>query len=407
VLLLPLGPDQAVAQVTPDAANAMQDPVKHAWDLFMVLNHPAQPIDQSRGEPDWSKSIGDPGRVVWETWKLARTEVFLANGCRPPAWDDFSLDETLTAGVSTKTFELPKSLVIQNLAAGAEVTDAFSVEVARNLLHADLPDGLFGLGGGETRMNRATFEFIVNNPAGYELYNWDGQEEFYEAFAAGQVDKLSFPTDSIEVKAMWTLLTDDENQAGVGNRYYLSTGQDGQTYKLGALHIITKDVPKWFWATFRHKEGPAPLLPSVGEAGRPDALTSTIWENYELSGTQTDYVDEIGQATLLSDPMIENGFEASSCISCHALSTIGKREPATSALPSTISFVNTDGHLVSPGRGVTGTAIGVPIGSPNPGWFREPTGFFGPNVQRADYAQMDFLWSMPFRAQRKAATCPN
>jgi hypothetical protein len=66
---------------------ALNQPDKFAWDLFTKINHPAD-LNASRGTPDLTKRLGEPGPAVWETWKLARTEVFLENGCKLPNWDD-------------------------------------------------------------------------------------------------------------------------------------------------------------------------------------------------------------------------------------------------------------------------------------------------------------------------------
>lgn len=399
IIALVLTTSSAAAQVNPNPINAMQKPSQHAWDLFLLVNHPARDPRSGRGEYDPSKKIGAEGLTVWETWKLARTEVFLDKGCRPPPWSDTSLDITLTASaVGRKSFDLPKPTVFRALLAGATPSEAVDRFAVNRILKADIPDGLFGVGGGETRMNRATFEFIVNNPFKYELYNVEGQEAFYEDLAAGKAKPLSFPVDAMEVKAMWTPLSDEERRAGREKRYHLSTGQDGKEYKLVSLHILTKDVPKWFWATFRQVDGPTPEIPSVDNFGRPTILNGTKWEFYELSGTQTDFTDEIGRPILLSDPHIEDGFQNSSCITCHALASIGRRRPATAGgmpPPNNINFAIP-----------LGLPLGMPVGTPNPNWFFEPRGFRDAIMHR-DYAQLDFLWSLPFRAKRKSQDCPN
>jgi hypothetical protein len=64
---------------------ALNNPDKFAWDLFIAINHPAD-LNAERGTPDRSKKLGDPGPTVWETWKLARTEIYLPNACKPAAW---------------------------------------------------------------------------------------------------------------------------------------------------------------------------------------------------------------------------------------------------------------------------------------------------------------------------------
>ena len=61
---------------------ALDNPSKHAWDLFLYLNHPAlDPKLGQRGAPDLSKPMGAPGTTtVWETWRAATPEVFREMG---------------------------------------------------------------------------------------------------------------------------------------------------------------------------------------------------------------------------------------------------------------------------------------------------------------------------------------
>lgn len=74
----------------------------------MALNHPAMPLRAGGGLPDTSKSVGEPGLTIWETWKNAGTEVFLEDGRKPPEWNGYSLDEVYTlleSASSTHLFE--------------------------------------------------------------------------------------------------------------------------------------------------------------------------------------------------------------------------------------------------------------------------------------------------------------
>src|SRR5262245_3031509 len=101
-------------EIVPTRTDAMDNPSKHAWELFMLLNHPAKdPKAHGRGVQDWSVPIGSPGTTVtWETWRLASTEVFLEKGKKPPEWDDMSLPGSPVNG---KVPEVPKSLALSQL----------------------------------------------------------------------------------------------------------------------------------------------------------------------------------------------------------------------------------------------------------------------------------------------------
>jgi hypothetical protein len=371
----------AVGQ-TLNPIDAMNNPSKHAWDLFVMLSQPAlDPQKSGRGIPDSSKRIGDNGMTVWETWKYGG-EVFLKNGSRPPNWDDLS---TPGSPIRPKVFDVPKSMLIEAIHRGMSIEDAMN---PMKLLDVER-DGVFTKGGGETRMNKATFDFILDN----KLYNIEGQEQLFTKVSSGMQKPLSFPTNSIEIKAMWIPLSaDDLKPGGKGAHFHQAKDANNVTYGLVALHIITKEVPNWFWCTFRQTEGPAPQIPSVDTFGRPSALNGTKWAFYELSGTQTDFVNSIGRSELLSDPHIEAGFERSSCISCHALSSIGA--PGNLPFGDRLAFVNLP-SLPPQGTNDLGD-LGTPIGSPRSSMFIDLSG-------KQKYIQLDFVFSLHFRARRATA----
>lgn len=289
-------PALAQTALPPNTADAMNAPHKHAWDLFLALNHPAD-TSQVRGTADLTKKIGDPGIVVWETWKLARTEVFLDPATQPEAWETAAVD-------AAKIVDPPKSAVLfSELLRGAGGTGV--------QLDPGEPTN-------ETRMNKATFDFIRDN----DLYSIEGQEEFMQAkLALGE--RLSFPVEAIEAKGSWRKFTPAEETPAISGRYYTHRDETGVLWGLATLHILTKEVPNWFWTSFRQVDGPVPAFPQPDPVGRPAVLAGTVWENYELSGVQTEFVDATGRPIILSDPIIEGGFERSSCMSCHAHAAIG------------------------------------------------------------------------------------
>jgi hypothetical protein len=390
-----------VAQAQPVRENAINNPHRHAWDLFLALNHPAIDPKVSRGAPDLTKKIGDTGITVWETWKHAGREVFLPDGSKPAPWEQFPDD-----AVEAKAFDVTKPVLLRALSEGMAVDDlrAFNQSQFKAFLsdpgHLDPGEGQFDpanfSGGGETRMNKATFDFIISDEN--QLYNIDGQESFLQDVIAGRRQVMSFPLDSIEVKAMWLPLTDEDVSSGRDKRYHVGRDKDGKQYGLVALHIITKDIPNWFWASFHHIDGKVGLIPPQDTVGRPDALKGTKWEYYALTGTQTDFVDSTGRATLLSDPHIENGFERSSCITCHAQATIGVRQPGSSGanrLPVfQIQRTNPDFLRQPSGFGLPSNHAG--IGIPFPDQYFDARGSIR-------YIQLDFLYSLHIRASRKTA----
>jgi len=53
--------------------------------------------------------------------------------------------------------------------------------------------------------------------------------------------------------------------------------------------------------------------------GQPVELAGTVWENYVLGGTQTDFTEPTGKPIPLSDHFIEFKLQESSCITHHAM----------------------------------------------------------------------------------------
>ncbi|WP_422861312.1 hypothetical protein [Flagellimonas sp. W118] len=373
--------------LNPDPINAMNNPSKHAWDLFLQVNHPAKDFKLERGVPDLNKKIGDPGIAVWETWKHAGSEVFLDNGGTPPVWEDFSLDPFLNN--KGKTLEASTSTLIKNLNEAKVGVSSFEViqNFTKTLQEFHGEDGIFGTGGGETRMNKSTFDFIVEN----ELYNTQGLYKFREDYLntpEGKREPLAFDKESIEVKAMWRGFSQDELDNNLDNRFYVATDSDGKKYGLTSLHIITKDVPNWFWCSFRQIDGKEPQIPEVDNYGPPKELKGTFWEYYKLSGTQTTFTDPKGDPSLLSDTYIEDGFEHSSCISCHSLSVVGG---PGSLLEDGGTLLFVEPHVIAAsydGR------PGQFIGTPEPEWFKNTEG-------KENLIPLDFVYSLSFRAKPK------
>jgi len=373
-----------------DTSTALNRPDEYAWRLFVALSWPADP---ARREADPDKKFGEAGMAVWESWKNSN-DVFLANGADPKPW-----------------LEQPESLI-------RDFQD-FDPMPLQQLVREQMATGDLGLQpafdpndpqGNEVRMNKATFDFIATNG----LYHLGGQEQF---FYDGK--RIDFPLAAKEVKAQWRPI----READKPKYHWAAVRRDGQTevWGLTAIHITTKDLPNWFWATFEHVDNPnlaeaEPwLLPSHDRFGCTQPpfdcnqapaevagvrLTGTKWENYRLRGTQIDFVDSTGKPTVLANSQIEQGFQlSSSCITCHATATIGPRLVDPQLNPRQVA--QRLHFFVLSSRGDIEGRVGSPppslfdlrrLGLPNlPG--ERPSRIF---------SQTDFVWSL-FRARRKPA----
>jgi hypothetical protein len=190
------------------------------------------------------------------------------------------------------------------------------------------------------------------------------------------------------------------------------------------MHIISKLVPNWTWATFEQRLNPrrcdvlgckdsfGAVVPVVqpnqqDSQGYPDCaktpaleamIQKTHWDpafvNYCLKGSQTDFTDNSGLAVRLGNSIIEGGdlsdpstsfVPTSSCMSCHGRAGWD----ATGKGPMT-----GDAGFMPDGSGPLGpidtarywtTSGGPPVFEGMPGLTRVGT-------------SADFVWSIPFCA---------
>jgi hypothetical protein len=289
--------------------------------------------------------------------------------------------------------------------------------------------------GEETRRNRTDFDFIVSN----NLFKVSGLKAAYAA-----EKPITFPVDSVEVKANWVAVDRlrefngfTGTPAEAARIYHVNTA-GGKTYALVSFHIISKLVPNWTWATWEHKDNPgrcdiigcrdtfgaqntwiASLSPTesttTSEKGlhysdctKSPALLALFakthidpaFVNYCLKGTQTDFTDTSGLATRLGNSVIEAGFvNQSSCMSCH-----GRASFDSSGHPT--SFAGSD--ILSPNLpiGDDNNTGATPIGPINPLWYwwnpKEPPSWPAFSDQTITLTRIalpaDFVWSIPFCA---------
>jgi hypothetical protein len=267
--------------------------------------------------------------------------------------------------------------------------------------------------GEEVRRNRSTFDFIKDN----KLYTREGLKAYPKM--------ISFPADSIEVKANWVPVSQlgqflANSGSPVDPRLYHvnSTSENGQQvqYALVSFHIISKMVPNWTWATFEHMNNPgrcdvlgcydtfgstpssmAPHTPDNAGKQYPNctkspALTALFaagkidpaFTNYCLKGTQIDFTDAQGVVTRLGNSVTEQGFlDSASCISCHGRAAY--------------SFVS-GGWSANRVFTFNSTPIG-PTGPLDPGqfWLYPEKDPMRPQ-DAAIFRPADFVWSLPFCA---------
>ena len=363
----PLGEEDVCSTVVPQVGAetnpAVQDPDRFAWQLFSEINAPA------------GAGPGGSGAVVWQTW-ANQADVYVANPTPddPPQWDQVSNrhQEPLRLQRFTHQHRLGDLLKLQAAHEQADAKNPCNPAPTSNQLLE------------EVRMNEDTVDYIAQN----QLWYIEGQIRAFETNFT-----VSFPTGSREIKANWVPIAEADK-----GRFHWTSSPSGQLYGLVALHVLSKDLPNWFWATFEHAANPCwgKYLAPQDDFGFPDGSTITpqlaamfdqhgldvaLWSNYRLDGAQVDFTDSTGRPILLGNSLTELGFQTTaSCMTCHSRSTVA----ADTTGPQTGRLSVFDNNNVWQGQPQSFH------GTPNPQWFWS---FAGPAPVRK-YLQLDFVWSL-------------
>jgi hypothetical protein len=351
-----------------DAAGASDE---YAWRVFVAINWPAQ-----------AGSHGSDSVTVWESWSSAN-DIFRPDGSDPGPWAPAMVGAAVS--IDSSRFEAFSARDLPNL---QRVQNGKMIPVKDPLASATRLT--------EIHMNRAGYEYIRARC----LYNTEGQLRVLDEHRT-----VEFPIGTKEVKAKWRIITEAQR-----SRYHTMTVKltDGteRLYGLTALHVVTKDLPTWFWATFEHVDNPqlpgndgwrAPSRDTFAcgrggkecnRAPRGIGLEGTVWQNYRLRGTLTSFVDSSGRPRLLANSELEAGMQATaSCITCHSRAAIG----AVQGQPVRLPIFDTSAGVGSGPASASHTADSQAdlhskrgfVGMPRPEWFEN--GRFQP---------LDFIWSM-------------
>ena len=242
-----------------------------AWRAFVALNWPSLTDSAHRGVPDRTKTPGDPGPRVWETFK-ARYELFqVGRDGRPIApkpWATYQAANPCGADVDGR------SKTLATFEAFMDFNQAGSLGVPANPLVAQ-------------NRTYTRFETRLNEPEYSALSGWSQGKNLPDQHHPAQL-----PAGSIAVKAAWRLLTAADTPA-VRARYYVVQNANvvdvaktlaarrvvcsKSDIALVGLHLVirTKHRPQGVWASFEHVDN----VPRAG-ATEPDATDAGVPYSY-------------------------------------------------------------------------------------------------------------------------------
>jgi hypothetical protein len=390
-----------------DPAMPMNQPDRFMWQIFVDVNKKA-PAQFQHTITAGGKTF-TTNSAVWETWPDdPYTFPSDPDPANPPKWPDAPLGkELLVKGKGSPGFHSAAR------ARGAS-DDNFILDT----------------GGEEIHRNRATFDYVIQNNLWYQ----QGVAAFV---ATGQ--PINFPTDSVEVKGNWVKISEAQK-----SQYHWNYDKQGVLWGLVAMHITSKAIPNWIWATFEWVDNPGrcdyigcrdcfgsipSYIPSnncppkgdcpesaVGQVYAGGSLTPALQElftragytgdwlgqylNYRLKGSQTDFTAPTGEPLLVANSVTESFFlQTASCMTCHSRAAVDNA--GNSAFPIF-------GEKVLPLQPATPGKFQIQQtthnGAPDPNWFTNYTGLGPVKI----YTQTDFVWAIPFRVKpAKTTTATN
>ncbi|MGR3278427.1 hypothetical protein ACSYAD_25355 [Acaryochloris marina NIES-2412] len=395
------------------------NPDQFAWELFAFVNQAARFQEKT-------KQGQSTNNAIWETWAddpLTFPEK--PDPSQPPQWP-----EKLSS---------PKQLRLRSKVEKSQ-PDADFIEFQKN--QACTPENA---PCEEVRRNKPAFNYIMNNDLWYTQGLTAKFQSAQKALLKGESvqDFIKFPLDSIEVKGDWVPIT--ENQK---SEFHWNYDEKGDLYGLIAMHISSKALPNWFWATFEwvdnygrcdyigchdlfgvvphnlpskqainQQYSPGKITPELVSLFKEHGLTESWgqeWQHYRLKGSMTDFTDSTGQPLLLGNSITEQGFVPSaSCITCHsraAVTSLGKDAFPIAGFRPFLPGVGETGSKQTVGSAEiqfpNGPLTQSYSGSPDPNWF-----YRGISVQNSagvvdvqaeeilKNLQMDFVWAIPFNAK--------
>lgn len=201
----------------------------YSWRSFISMVWPAKPGE--RGAPDLTRKVGDPGQVVFETFK-SDWEVIQPQGAAPAAWEKFDgANPCSLPTVGSNDLVLASFSKFDNLAQ-AGFGKLVGPLVAQNDTYVRYLTGF----------NKTEFTDVVTK----------------QLYLRANLTNVTLSNGAIDVKSAWI----DMKNVSHPERYYVHKQawvfdlKEGKCLQkdmgLVALHIVQKTPsrPQWIWSTF-------------------------------------------------------------------------------------------------------------------------------------------------------------
>ncbi len=320
----------------PQAPVDIRNPAQVAQTMWQIFVAAACPTARPKQYP----------YVQWETWieqlnqyPAANTATSFAAAKRAPE-KRFHVSPLalVVAARSQKTLGRPPAGANQNCGPGHGDSSVILCE--------------------EVRINPVASSYIGAPAPGATLAFRAGQAKFATMptppYLPPGWPNINFPWPAIEVKVDWVQLPAPCPSSVQGSVWTETYGSN--CYALAGMHVISKLLPNWIWATFEPQNqatnpnrcvvlgcnDPFGSNPAQTPANAPGTTTQItpalqsmmtaanldpLWQNYRLDGVQVTFTDDSGNATRLGNSVIEGEnagvpLKESSCITCHHVSSI-------------------------------------------------------------------------------------
>ena len=242
-----------------------------------------------------------------------------------------------------------------------------------------------------------------------------------QAYGNQHSNAITFPKNAVEIKVDWVPVSSFSNPtfACPDPTHQLDTENiDGTCYALVGIHIISKVLPDWLWATFEpnsqitnpNRCDPAlyvdcydpwgttssqPYGPGQFESVKQSrqlqermksAQLDPAFNNYFLTRVQTQFVDGHGTALPLGNSFVEFNAQVlpgqASCITCHKYAYFNG-QPVQNGQPEQ----NFGGPLGPPNFPTNWPAIGFAC-------YSNPNGNCLPPAGTSGWTSQDFSWML-------------